>query len=79
VSLSQQFLDKKEKKSNVYLNSDYTQLRIDIFKIINPLVKTEKRASLLTEDILEIVLHAIGKKDMSCYDKFIEKYLKWRY
>ena len=44
---------------------------IGIWKIISLI--------LLLPIILVIVLHAIGKEDMSCYDKFIEKYLKWRY
>ena len=55
MSLSQQFLDKEDKKGNVYLNTDYAQLRVDIFKIINQLTYTEKKAELLTEDILGVV------------------------
>ena len=55
MSLSQQFLDKEDKGSNVYLNSNYSQLRVDIFKIINDLAYSEKQAELFTEDILEIV------------------------
>ena len=54
--MSQQFLDKEDKKSNVYLNTDYAQLRVDIFKILNDLsYDYEKKVSLITEDILEIV------------------------
>ena len=55
VSLSQQFLDKEDKKGNIYLNTDYSRLRVDIFKIINQLTYTEKKAELLTEDVLEVV------------------------
>ncbi len=55
MSLSQQFLDKEDKKGNIYLNTNYSQLRVDIFKIINQLTYTEKKAELLTEDVLEIV------------------------
>ena len=56
MSLSQQLLDKEDKKSNVYLNTDYAQLRVDIFKILNDLsYDYEKKVSLITEDILEIV------------------------
>ena len=36
MSLNQPYLDKEDKESNVYLNSDYAFLRVDIFKIINP-------------------------------------------
>ena len=54
MSLNQPYLDKEDKKSNVYLNSDYAFLRVDIFKIINTLT-TERKAELLTEDILELV------------------------
>ena len=56
MSLSQQLLDKEDKKSNVYLNTDYAQLRVDIFKILNDLsYDYEKKVSLITEDVLEIV------------------------
>ena len=55
MSLSQQFLDKEDKKSNVYLNSDYAQLRVNIFKILNELDYSEKQVEFVTEDILEIV------------------------
>jgi hypothetical protein len=54
MSLNQPYLDKEDKESNVYLNSDYAFLRVDIFKIINTLT-TERKAELLTEDILELV------------------------
>ena len=55
MSLSQQFLDKEDKKSNVYLG-DYSQLRVDIFKIIHSTCDmSDKRAELFTEDILELV------------------------
>ena len=62
MSLSQQFLDKEDKMSNVYLNTDYGQLRVDIFKIINDLACSEKQAELFTEDILEIVDKFIRSK-----------------
>ena len=56
MSLSQQLLDKEDKKSNVYLNPDYAQLRVDIFKTLNDLsYDYEKKVSLITEDVLEIV------------------------
>ena len=55
MSLSQGFLDKEDKHGNIYLNTDYSQLRVDIFKIINQLTYTEKKAELLTEDVLEVV------------------------
>ena len=57
MSLSQQFLEKDDKKSNVYLNTDYAQLRVDIFKIIHTGIRnmSERNAELFTEDILEIV------------------------
>ena len=55
MSLSQQYLDKEDKKGNIYLNTKYSQLRVDIFKIINQFLYIEKRAELVTEDILEIV------------------------
>jgi len=32
---------------------------------------------LMLPIILIILLHAIGKEDMSYYDKFIDKYFKW--
>tara|TARA_Y100000310_G_scaffold25598_1_gene24483 strand:- start:445 stop:678 length:234 start_codon:yes stop_codon:yes gene_type:complete len=55
MSLSQQFLDKEDKKSNVPLGN-YSQLRVDIFKIIySTCDMSEKRAELFTEDILELV------------------------
>jgi hypothetical protein len=54
MSLNQPYLDKEDKESNVYLNSNYAFLRVDIFKIINTLT-TERKAELLTEDILELV------------------------
>ena len=61
--MSQQFLDKEDKKSNVYLNTDYAQLRVDIFKILNDLsYDYEKKVSLITEDILEIVDKFIKNK-----------------
>jgi len=71
TSLNQEFLDKEDKKSNVYLNTDYAQLRVDIFKILNgiesvkdfyPPVLSEKRLALITEDILEIVDKFIKNK-----------------
>ena len=71
TSLNQEFLDKEDKKSNVYLNSAYAQLRVDIFKILNglkslkelyPPVWSEKKVSLITEDILEIVDKFIKNK-----------------
>ena len=56
TSLNQEFLDKEDKKGNVYLNTDYAQLRVDIFKMLNDLsYDSEKRVSLITEDILDIV------------------------
>ena len=62
MSLDQRFLDKEDKKSNVYLNPNYAQLRVDIFRILNELsYDYERRVSLITEDVLEIV------------DKFIKK------
>ena len=61
MSLSQQFLDKEDKKSNVPLGN-YSQLRVDIFKILNGLSESEKRAELLTEDILEVVDRFIKEK-----------------
>jgi len=62
LSLDQRFLDKEDKKSNVYLNPNYAQLRVDIFRILNELsYDYERRVSLITEDVLEIV------------DKFIKK------
>ena len=62
--MSQQFLDKEDKKSNVYLNTDYAQLRVDIFKILNDLsYDYEKKVSLITEDILEIVDKFIKEKE----------------
>ena len=55
MSLSQQFLDKEDKKSNVYLGN-YSQLRVDIFKIIHSTCDmSDKRAGFVTEDILELV------------------------
>ena len=63
MSLSQQLLDKEDKWSNVYLNSDYAQLRVDIFKIINDLACSERQAELMTEDILEIVDKFIKEKE----------------
>ena len=63
TSLNQEFLDKEDKKSNVYLNVAYAQLRVDIFKTLNELsYDTEKRVSLITEDILEIVDKFIKNK-----------------
>ena len=63
MGLSQQFLEKDDKKSNVYLNTDYAQLRVDIFKILNDLsYDSEKRVSLITEDILDIVDKFIRNK-----------------
>ena len=56
MGLSQQFLEKDDKKSNVYLNTDYAQLRVDIFKIIHSTCDmSDKRAEFVTEDILELV------------------------
>ena len=55
MSLSQQLLDKEDKKGNVYLNPDYAQLRVDIFKTLNDLsYDYEKKVSLITEDINKI-------------------------
>jgi len=63
TSLNQEFLDKEDKKSNVYLNVAYAQLRVDIFKTLNELsYDAEKRVSLITEDILEIVDKFIKNK-----------------
>ena len=63
TSLNQEFLDKEDKKSNVYLNVAYAQLRVDIFKTLNELsYDTDKRVSLITEDILEIVDKFIKNK-----------------
>ena len=63
TSLNQEFLDKEDKKSNVYLNVAYAQLRVDIFKILNELsYDSEKRVSLITEDILEVVDKFIKNK-----------------
>ena len=63
MSLSQQLLDKEDKKSNVYLNTDYAQLRVDIFKVLSDLsYDSEKRVSLITEDILDIVDKFIRNK-----------------
>ena len=63
MSLNQPFLDREDKQGNIYLNSDYAQLRVDIFKIIYGLVESEKRAELLTEDILNIVDKFIKEKE----------------
>ena len=64
TSLSQEYLDKKDKKSNIYLG-DYSELRVYIFKYLykelSGLVKehndniTEKKVSHITEDLLEFV------------------------
>ena len=63
TSLNQEFLDKEDKKGNVYLNTDYAQLRVDIFKMLNDLsYDSEKRVSLITEDILDIVDKFIRNK-----------------
>ena len=68
TSLNQEFLDKKDKKSNVYLNVAYAQLRVDIFKTLNELsYDSEKRVSLITEDILEIVDKFIKNKQNKCF------------
>ena len=62
--MNQQFLEKEDKKSNVYLNTDYAQLRVDIFKTLNDLsYDYEKKVSLITEDILEIVDKFIKEKE----------------
>tara|TARA_R100001244_G_scaffold105811_2_gene78492 strand:+ start:234 stop:443 length:210 start_codon:yes stop_codon:yes gene_type:complete len=57
MSVSQPFLDKEDKESNPILNAlyDADKLRVNIFAIINQLTETEKKAELITEDILKIV------------------------
>ena len=63
MSLSQQFLDRKDKRSsNVYLG-DYSELRVKIFKYINEYFSNEQKASLITEDILEFVDKDKHKKE----------------
>ena len=63
TSLNQEFLDKEDKRGNVYLNTDYAQLRVDIFKVLSDLsYDSEKRVSLITEDILDIVDKFIRNK-----------------
>lgn len=63
MGLSQQVLDKEDKLSNIN-NSEYHQLRVDIFKLLNelsylkefyPPALSEKQVELVTEDIMEIV------------------------
>ena len=64
MSLSQQFLDKEDKKSNIYLGN-YSQLRVDIFKIIHTGIRnmSERNAELYTEDILEAVDKFMREKE----------------
>ena len=63
MSLSQQFLDRKDKwSSNVYLG-DYSELRDKIFKYINEYFTNEQKASLITEDLLEFVDKDKQKKE----------------
>ena len=63
MSLSQQFLDRKDKwSSNVYLG-DYSELRVKIFKYINEYFPNEQKASLITEDLLEFVDKDRQKKE----------------
>jgi len=62
--LSQPYLEKEDKKSNVYLGV-YSELRVDLFKFLykelNGLAKqyndgvTEKYVELFVNDLLEIV------------------------
>ena len=59
MTLSQQFLDKEEKKNdNVYLNSSYAQLRVDIFAYLKegPLSHySARQVELITEDLLRVI------------------------
>ena len=66
MSVSQPFLDKEDKESNQTLNAlhDADKLRVNIFAIINQLTETEKRAELITEDILDIVYEDIYNLSM---------------
>ena len=59
MSLSQAYLDKEEKESNVYINSEYAQLRVGIFqylyKQLKELMYSERQVSLMVDDLLEII------------------------
>ena len=57
------FDDKKDKwETKTCRNDDYAQLRVDIFKYINELSYIfERKAQLITTDILEIVAKNINK------------------
>ena len=57
------FDDKKDKwETKTCRNDDYAQLRVDIFKYINELYYMfERKAQLITTDILEIVAKNINK------------------
>ena len=59
MSLSQQFLDRKDKWSNNVYMGDYSELRVDIFqylyKELKELMYSEKQVSLMTDDLLEFV------------------------
>ena len=67
MSLSQQFLDRKDKWSNNVYLGDYSELRVDIFqylyKELKELMYSEKQVSLMTEDILEFVDKDKQKKE----------------
>ena len=56
--LNQPYLEKEEKKSNVYLGN-YSELRVKIFqymyKELNGLGFSEKKVSLVVNDFLEII------------------------
>ena len=58
TSLNQEYLDKKDKLSNVYLG-DYSELRVKIFKYLykelKELMFSEKQVGFITEDLLEFV------------------------
>ena len=64
--MSQPFLDKEDKWSNVYLGN-YSELRVDIFqylyKELKELMCSEKQVSLMTEDLLEFVDRDFRKKE----------------
>ena len=57
------FDDKRDKwETKTCRNDDYVQLRVDIFKYINELSYIfERKAQLITTDILEIVANNINK------------------
>mgnify|MGYP003144275978 CR=1 FL=1 len=56
--LNQPYLEEEEKKSNVYLGN-YSELRVKIFqymyKEFNELGFSEKKVSLVVDDLLEII------------------------